>query len=256
MISIKNVSKTYKDFTAVDNLNIEIKDGSILGLVGPNGAGKTTTISMIIGIKDPSEGSISINGKTIKDNTMEVKKQIGYVSDDENKFLSLRAIEYLNFVADMYKVSEEERKKQILGLAERFDILNDLNTRMDKFSKGMKQKIMIISSLIHSPKVWILDEPFNGLDPQITYELKLFMREYASKGNIILLSSHILEIVENLCDEVILIKKGKTLFFGKLCELKNKFNNSYDLEKIYMEVFKDDKAKTNSSKTISLSHKD
>jgi ABC-2 type transport system ATP-binding protein len=159
-------------------------------------------------------------------------------------------------VADMYKVSEEERKKQILGLAERFDILNDLNTRMDKFSKGMKQKIMIISSLIHSPKVWILDEPFNGLDPQITYELKLFMREYASKGNIILLSSHILEIVENLCDEVILIKKGKTLFFGKLSELKNKFNNSYDLEKIYMEVFKDDKAKTNSTKTISLSHKD
>ncbi|QAA34354.1 ABC transporter ATP-binding protein [Clostridium manihotivorum] len=256
MICIKNVSKRYKDFTAVDNLNIEIKDGSILGLVGPNGAGKTTTISMLIGIKDPSEGSISINGKTIKDSAMEVKRQIGYVSDDENKFLSLKAIEYLNFVADMYKVSEEERKKQILGLAERFDILNDLNTRMDKFSKGMKQKIMIISSLIHSPKVWILDEPFNGLDPQITYELKLFMKEYASKGNIILLSSHILEIVENLCDEVILIKKGKTLFFGKLSELKNKFNNSYDLEKIYMEVFRDDTIKTNSSKTISLSYKD
>ncbi|MBK1810726.1 ABC transporter ATP-binding protein [Clostridium sp. YIM B02505] len=237
MICIENVSKKYKDFTAVDKLNIEIKDGSIVGLIGPNGAGKTTTISMLIGIIDPSEGSIIINGSSIKDKPMEIKKQIGYVSDDENKFLSLKAIEYLNFVADMYKVSEDERRKQILSLSKRFDILDHLNTRMDKFSKGMKQKIMIIASLIHSPKFWILDEPFNGLDPQTAYELKMFMREYASKGNIVLLSSHILEIVENLCDEVILIKKGKNIFFGELSDLKDRFRNGYTLEKIYMEVF-------------------
>lgn len=172
MIFIENVTKKYNDFTAVDNLNIEIKDGNIVGLIGPNGAGKTTTISMIIGILDVSEGDIIINGNSIKNTPIEIKKQIGYVSDDENQLLSLKAIEYLNFVANMYKVSEAERKKQILSLSERFDIQNDLNTRMDKFSKGMKQKIMIIASLIHSPKVWILDEPFTGLDPKTSYKLK------------------------------------------------------------------------------------
>lgn len=253
MISIENVTKKYKDFTAVDNLNIKIKDGSIVGLIGPNGAGKTTTISMMIGILDMYDGNIIINGDSIKDKPMEIKKQIGYVSDDENQLLSLKAIEYLNFVADMYKVSEAERRKQILSLSERFDIQNDLNTRMDKFSKGMKQKIMIIASLIHSPKVWILDEPFTGLDPKISYELKMFMKEYASKGNIILLSSHILEIVENLCDEVILIKKGKTLYFGDLIQLKEKYNNAYTLEEIYMKVFEDEK--TSNSKRISFSNK-
>lgn len=241
MISINHVSKKYNDFTAVDDLNIEIKNGSIVGLIGPNGAGKTTTISMIIGINDMTKGDIFINGTSIKDKPIDIKEQIGYVSDDENKFLSLKAIEYLNFAADMYRVPEAERKKQILSLSERFSIKNDLNTRMDKFSKGMKQKIMIIASLIHSPKVWILDEPFSGLDPKASYELKMFMKEYAKKGNIVLLSSHILEIVENLCDKVILIKKGKTLYFGDLKKLKEKYNNEYSLEKIYLEVFEDDR---------------
>ncbi|MDD3225018.1 MAG: ABC transporter ATP-binding protein [Clostridium sp.] len=249
MVSIENVTKRYNNFTAVDNLNIKVNDGSIVGLIGPNGAGKTTTISMIIGINDITEGNIIINGNSIKDKPMEIKKQIGYVSDDENKLLSLKAIEYLNFVSDMYKVSETERKSQILNLSERFNIQNDLNTRMDKFSKGMKQKIMIIASLIHSPKVWILDEPFNGLDPKAVYELKMFMKEYAAKGNIVLLSSHILDIVENLCSEIILIKNGKTLYFGDLKKLKEKFNNTDSLEKIYMEMFKDE------TKRISLSHK-
>lgn len=237
MISIQNVTKKYKDFTAVDNMNIEISDGKIVGLIGPNGAGKTTTISMMLGIVDMTEGEITINNSSIKDNPIEVKKQVGYVSDDANQLLSLKAIEYLNFVADMYKVSKEERKSQILDLSERFNILNDLNTRMDKFSKGMKQKIMVIASLIHSPKVWILDEPFDGLDPAISFELKTFMKEYADKGNIILLSSHILEIVENLCDEVILINKGKTLYFGSIDELKEQYNSSYTLEQIYLEMF-------------------
>ena len=237
MISIEHVSKKYKDFKAVDDININIKDGSVVALVGPNGAGKTTTISMIIGLIDMTEGNISVNGKSVKENLFDIKKQIGYVSDDENKFLSLKAIEYLNFAADMYRVPEKERRERILELSERFSIQKDLNTRMDKFSKGMKQKIMIIASLIHSPKVWILDEPFTGLDPAASYELKTFMREYAEKGNIVLLSSHILEIVENLCDQVILIKKGKILYYGDIKELKSKFNDSCTLEKIYMEVF-------------------
>ena len=241
MISIENVTKRYKNFTAVDDLNIKIEEGKIVGLIGPNGAGKTTTISMIIGITDISEGDISINNISIKEKPIDVKKQIGYVSDDENQLLSLKAIEYLNFVADMYKVPEDERKKRILDLSERFSIKDELNNRMDKFSKGMKQKIMVIASLLHTPKVWILDEPFDGLDPKTSYELKVFMREYAEKGNTIILSSHILQIVENLCDEVILIKKGKSLYFGNLKDLKERFGSRYNLEEIYMEMFEDKK---------------
>ncbi|MCI1476943.1 MAG: ABC transporter ATP-binding protein [Clostridium beijerinckii] len=240
MISIENVSKKYKNFTAINNLNLKISNSSIIGLIGPNGAGKTTTISMLIGLLDVSEGDIIINDISIKDRPIDVKKQIGYVSDDENQLLCLKAIEYLNFVSDMYKVSESERRKQILNLSERFNIQNNLDTRMDKFSKGMKQKIMVIASLIHSPKVWILDEPFTGLDPQTSYELKMFMKEYAAKGNTIILSSHILEIVENLCDKIILIDKGKTLYYGELIKLKAKFNTKYTLEEIYMEVFKNE----------------
>jgi ABC-2 type transport system ATP-binding protein len=240
MISIENVSKKYKEFKAVDNLNIKIDDGSVTALVGPNGAGKSTTINMIIGTKDITEGNVGINGFYVKESLIDIKKQIGYVSDDENKFLKLKAIEYLNFVSDMYGVSEEERRMQILTLSQRFSIQNDLNTMMDKFSKGMKQKIMIIASLIHRPKVWILDEPFTGLDPETSYELKTFMREYANKGNIVVLSSHILEIVENLCDKVLLIKKGKTLYYGDMKELKERYNNRKTLEEIYMEVFRDE----------------
>ncbi|MDS0527556.1 ABC transporter ATP-binding protein [Clostridium sp. SHJSY1] len=241
MISMENVSKKYKDFKAVDNLDIKIEDGNIVALVGPNGAGKSTTINMLIGTIDMTEGSININGLSVEENSIDIKKQIGYVSDDENKFLKLKAIEYLNFVADMYGISEEERKERILSLSVRFNIQNDLNTVMDKFSKGMKQKIMIISSLIHKPKVWILDEPFTGLDPTTSYELKTFMREYANKGNIVILSSHILEIVENLCDKVLLIKKGKTLYYGDMQELKEKYSSKHTLEEIYMEVFRDEK---------------
>lgn len=241
MISIENVSKKYKEFKAVDNLNIQIENGSVVALVGPNGAGKSTTINMMIGTIDMTEGSVNINGLSVEENSIDIKRQIGYVSDDENKFLKLKAIEYLNFVADMYGISEEGRKEEILSLSERFSIQNDLNTMMDKFSKGMKQKIMIISSLIHKPKVWILDEPFTGLDPTTSYELKTFMREYASKGNIVVLSSHILEIVENLCDIVLLIKKGKTLYYGDMKELKEMYINKHTLEEIYMEVFKDEK---------------
>lgn len=241
MISIEHVSKKYQDFKAVDDINVNIKDGSVVALIGPNGAGKTTTISMIIGLIDMTEGNIIVNGNSVKQDLLDIKKQIGYVSDDQNKFLSLKAIEYLNFVADMYRVTKEERNRQILSLSERFNIYNDLNTRMDKFSKGMKQKIMIIASLIHSPKIWILDEPFTGLDPKTSYELKTLMKEYAGKGNIVILSSHILEIIENLCDEVILINKGKTLYCGDIKELKSKFNGGSTLEEIYMEVFEDER---------------
>ena len=153
MIILKDVSKKYKEFLAVDNLNIEIEDGDIVALVGPNGAGKSSTINMMIGTSIISEGEISINGMSVDSDLDKIKRQIGYVSDDENKFLKLKAIEYLNFVCDMYDISQKERRDRILTLSRRFNIEKDLNTMMDKFSKGMKQKIMIIASLLHMPKV-------------------------------------------------------------------------------------------------------
>ena len=248
MIILKNVSKKYKDFLAVDNLNIEVEDGNIVALVGPNGAGKSSTINMLIGTSIISEGEISINGLSVERDLDKIKRQIGYVSDDENKFLKLKAIEYLNFVCDMYDISEKERRDRILTLSKKFNIEKDLNTMMDKFSKGMKQKIMIIASLLHMPKVWILDEPFTGLDPATSHELKNYMKEYAEKGNIVILSSHILEIVENLCNKVLLIKKGKTLYYGSLSDLKKKYRLKTNLEEIYMEVFEDEEVNSFSKK--------
>lgn len=241
MISINNVTKKYGDFKAVDNLNLTINDGDVVALVGPNGAGKSSTINMILGINEITEGDININGFSVEEDSIERKKQIGYVSDDENKFLKLKAIEYLNFVADMYDIPKSKRQEQILTLSKRFNIEDSLDIMMDKFSKGMKQKIMIIASLIHKPKVWILDEPFTGLDPATSYELKTFMKEYANLGNIVVLSSHILDIVENLCDKVLLIKNGKNLYYGDISKLKENYPNKHSLEEIYMEVFENEK---------------
>ena len=248
MISINNVTKKYGDFKAVDNLNLTINDGDVVALVGPNGAGKSSTINMILGINEITEGDININGFSLEEDSIERKKQIGYVSDDENKFLKLKAIEYLNFVSDMYGISKSERQEQILTLSKRFSIEDSLDIMMDKFSKGMKQKIMIIASLIHKPKVWILDEPFTGLDPATSYELKTFMREYANEGNIVVLSSHILDIVENLCDKVLLIKKGKNLYYGDISQLKEEYGKKHTLEEVYMEVFENEKVNSFSKK--------
>ncbi|MEF9952395.1 MAG: ABC transporter ATP-binding protein [Clostridium sp.] len=238
MIKLINITKKYGEVYAVKNMNLHIQSGKILGLIGPNGAGKSTTIGMIIGTVDQTEGDILVRGTSIRDNIRAAKGQIGYVSDDENQTLSLKAIEYLNFVGDMYRVSQEDRKERILELSETFKIRDRLGERLDSFSKGMKQKIMIIASLIHNPPIWILDEPFNGLDPEIAYTLKTFMREYANRGNTILLSSHILEILEGICDEVLLIKKGETIFSGSLDNLREKFSSRYTLEDIYIEIFK------------------
>ncbi|MEF9953583.1 MAG: ABC transporter ATP-binding protein, partial [Clostridium sp.] len=232
-----------KNYVAVNNLDLSIESGCIVGLIGPNGAGKTTIINMLMGIIEPTEGCITINNLNIINSPYEVKMLLGYVSDDENKFLSLKALEYLNFVSDMYELSSEVRKERIETLSKRFSIFNELNMRMDKFSKGMKQKIMIIASLMHSPRVWVLDEPFDGLDPEISYDLKVFMKEYSSLGNTIILSSHILEIVENLCDKIILIKKGNTLYYGDLSKLKNRYGNKKSLEEIYIDMFSDAKSR-------------
>ena len=177
MIEIKNISKKYKkDKKVIDNLNLKINDGEIFGFLGPNGAGKTTTIKMMTGILEIDEGDILIDNKSIIKDPIEAKKQMGLVPDNPDVFLKLKGIEYLNFIADVYDVSTEDRIKKIEELAEKFEIINVLNNKIESYSHGMRQKLIIIGTLLHNPRNWILDEPMTGLDPKSSFELKIRMK--------------------------------------------------------------------------------
>ena len=241
MIEIKNISKSYiKGVKTIDNLNLEIKDGEILGFLGPNGAGKTTLIKMMTGILGIDEGDILIDGKSIKDEPYEAKKNIGLIPDSPDMFLNLKGIEYLNFIGDIYQIENSERIKKIKELSEKFDMYDALNEKIESYSHGMRQKIIIIGVLLHEPKNWILDEPITGLDPKAIYDLKIMMKEYAKKGNVVFFSTHILEVAENLCDRVVIINKGKILFLGNINELKEKMKENTSLEELFMEIIEDD----------------
>ena len=221
MIEIKNVSKSYKkDRKVIDDISLKIKDGEIFGFIGPNGAGKTTTIKMITGILDIDEGDIYIEGISIKENPIEAKKLFGFVPDNPDMFLKLTGIEYLNFIADMYEVSTENRIERINNLAKDFEMDKVLNNKIQSYSHGMRQKIIIIGELIHEPKNWILDEPLTGLDPRSSYDLKKLMREHSNSGKTVFFSTHVLEVAEKLCDRVGIIVKGKIIFVGTLEELR------------------------------------
>ena len=237
MISLKEVNKEYtQGVKAVDNLNLEIKDGEIFGILGPNEAGKTTTISMITGITEPTMGEIKINNIDISKNPVEAKMQFGYVPDSPDMFLRYKGIEYLNFMGDVYNVSESAREERIKDLAKRFGMTNALGDKIQSYSHGMRQKIIIMGVLIHKPSIWILDEPLTGLDPKSSYILKEMMREHASEGNTVLFSTHVLEVAEKLCDRVGIIKKGKLIFVGTLEELKEEFKGDESLEKMFLEI--------------------
>ena len=184
MIEIKNISKSYKKGKKViDNINLEIKNGEIFGFLGPNGAGKTTTIKMITGILEIDEGDILIDGKSIKKYPIEAKKSFGLVPDNPDMFLKLNGIEYLNFISDVYEISEEERIEKINRLSEEFEMNTVLNNKIQSYSHGMRQKIIIMGVLLHEPKNLILDEPMTGLDPKSSFDLKHIMREHANKNN-------------------------------------------------------------------------
>ena len=207
MIKFKNVTKVYnKTIKAVNNVSFEVRGGEIVGFTGPNGSGKTTTIKMLTGILPPDSGKIKINGFDIKKNMIQAKSSIGYIADSPDMFLRLKGIEFLNFIADVYKVSDDDRKKRVSELAERFELTDALSSPMMSYSHGMRQKLMVIAALVHNPPVWILDEPMTGLDPKSSYELKEMMREHAKKGNAVFFSTHVLEVAEKLCDKVIIIK--------------------------------------------------
>jgi ABC-2 type transport system ATP-binding protein len=237
MIEFINVGKSYSESKkAVDNLNLTVDDGKIFGFLGPNGAGKTTTIKMVTGVLRPDAGEIRINGINVVQEPLEAKKQFGYVPDSPDVFLRLKGIEYLNFMADIYEVPENVRTERIVGLSASYDMQNALNDRIQSYSHGMRQKIVIIGALLHNPAVWILDEPLTGLDPKSAFTLKQMMREHADKGRTVFFSTHVLEVAEKLCDGVAIINKGKILFSGTMEELKEHFKANESLEKIFLEI--------------------
>ena len=237
MIEIKNISKEYKkNKKVINDINLEIKDGEIFGFLGPNGAGKTTTIKMITGILEIDKGDILIDGKSIKKEPIEAKKQIGLVPDNPDVFLKLKGIEYLNFMADIYEVSTQDRVKRIKELSEKFEINNVLNNKIESYSHGMRQKLIIIGVLLHNPKNWILDEPMTGLDPKSSFELKNMMREHANQKNTVFFSTHILDVAERLCDRIGIIDNGKLLFVGTYEDLKKELKENKSLEELFMEI--------------------
>lgn len=237
MIEILNVTKSYNNTNnAVDKVNLTINNGEIFGFLGPNGAGKTTTIKMITGVVSPTEGDIKINNISITKNPLEAKKQFAYVPDSPDMFLRLKGIEYLNFMADVYGISKEERKNKITDLSKRFDMEGVLGDQIQTYSHGMRQKIVVMGALIHNPEVWILDEPLTGLDPKSAYVLKEMMREHADAGKTVFFSTHVLEVAEKVCDRVAIINKGKLLFCGTLEEMKEHFKNNESLEEMFLEM--------------------
>jgi len=237
MISIHEISESYDQKTqAVESLSLEIYDNEIFGFLGPNGAGKTTSLKMISGLLLPDHGSIKVNGIDVVAEPLEAKKNLSFVSDDPNVFLRLKGIEYLRFLADVYEVAEDVRVEHIKDLSHRFGMSNVLDQKIQSYSHGMRQKIVLIGALIHNPPTWVLDEPMTGLDPSSSYQLKNMMREHADKGNTVLFSTHVLDVAEKVCDRLGVIAEGKLLFVGTMAELREKHQDDSSLESIFLEM--------------------
>ncbi len=238
MIKIEHVSKTFnKDNTVIDDVTLDLEEGKIIGFIGLNGAGKTTLIKMMTGILKPDTGKILINDKDIVKEPVEAKEMIGYMADSPDMFLRLTGIEYLHLISDVYKVPKEKRAKRIKELSSKFHLEDVLDKPMQGYSHGTRQKMMVMGALVHEPKVWILDEPLIGLDPQSSILLKEMMREHANKNNIVFFSTHVLEIAEKLCDQIAIINKGKIIYYGTLDELRKQYKKK-DLDELFMEVIK------------------
>ena len=232
MIEIKNVTKKYGDKVAIDNISFKINDGDIFAFIGHNGAGKTTLIKSIVGIHDFDEGDILIDGISIKENPVKCKKLMAFVPDNPETYEHMKAIDYINFICDMYEIPKETRIKNIKKYAKLFEMEDKLNDTIDSYSHGMKQKIVLISALAHDPKILIMDEPFVGLDPKAVYDIKEVLNEMVKKGKIVFYSTHILDVAEKLCKRVAIIKNGKLIKSGNMKEIKG----DKSLEKVFMEL--------------------
>lgn len=233
MIEIKNVSKTYNGKKKVlKNISFKIEGGEIFAFIGHNGAGKTTMIKCIMGILDFEEGDILVDNKSIKEEPLECKRIMAYVADNPDLYENMKAIDFINFICDMYEVSEDIRRENTLKYAKIFEIEDKLNDDISSFSHGMKQKIALIAALAHNPKVLIMDEPFVGLDPKAVYDMKEIMRDMTKNGKTIFFSTHILDVAEKLCDRVAIIKDGTIVKVGKMKDIKG----DESLEQVFLEL--------------------
>lgn len=232
MLEIKNLTKKYNNKKAVDNLTLTINDGEIFGFIGHNGAGKTSTIKCCVGILTFDDGEILIDGLSIAKNPVECKRKIAYIPDNPDLYEQLTGIQYLNFIADIYEIDKEKRKEQIKKYSDIFELANNLPDIISTYSHGMKQKLALISAFIREPKILILDEPFVGLDPKSSHEVKKIMQQMCDEGKSVFFSTHVLEVVEKICDKIAIIKDGKLIAFGKTNDVKG----DKSLEDVFLEL--------------------
>ncbi|MGV2804773.1 ATP-binding cassette domain-containing protein [Clostridium perfringens] len=237
MLVLENINKSYGNKVILEDINLIIPKGKMVCLLGKNGVGKSTLIKIITGISLQDKGISKISGYSITDNPIDYKLKFGYVSDNYNNFLNLTGLEYLNFICDIYDIEENLAKSNINKLSEYLDIKNDLNQRICKYSKGMKQKIMIIGAIIHMPELLILDEPFNGLDPESVYKVKKILKKFVKEENkTVLFSTHILEVAENLSDIVLILNNKKIISNLDMTKLLK--DETFHLEKLFLELTK------------------
>ena len=232
MLRIENLTKIYTDKKAVDSLSLHIESGDIYGFIGHNGAGKTTTIKACCGILNFNEGEIYIDGVSIKKSPIECKKKFAYIPDNPDLYEFMTGIKFLNFICDVYSIPKSERNTKIEKYANEFGIYDNLNQPINSYSHGMKQKLAIISALVRSPKLLILDEPFVGLDPKASHILKNYMAELCDRGGAIFFSTHVLDVAEKLCNKIAIIKDGKLIVSGKTADVKG----NASLESVFLEL--------------------
>lgn len=232
MLTIEGLTKRYGAKTAVDHLSLHIKPGEIYGFIGHNGAGKTTTIKSCCGILNFDAGEILVKGMSMKKQPLDCKKIMAYIPDNPDLYEFMRGIGYLNFIADIYGVGQEERKERIRRYGQMFEIADDLGELISAYSHGMKQKLALMSALIHEPQLLIMDEPFVGLDPKATHQVKTLMRDICRQGGAIFFSTHVLEVAEKLCDEIAIIKQGKLIKSGPTDEVIG----DESLETVFLEL--------------------
>ncbi len=232
MLRIEHLTKTFGDKKAVDDLSLHIAPGEIYGFIGHNGAGKTTTLRSAVGIQHFDSGEIYINGSSIKQDPMACKRQMAYIPDNPDLYEFMTGIQYLNFIADIFGVSAEDRQTRIREYADRFSLTADLAQPVAAYSHGMKQKLAIISAWIHAPRLIMMDEPFVGLDPSAAFLLKEMMRELCDQGGAIFFSTHVLEVAERLCDKIAIIKEGRLIRSGTMEEVKG----DESLESVFLEL--------------------
>ena len=233
MLEIKNYSKSYGEGKkAADNVTLTVESGDIYGFIGHNGAGKSTTIRAVVGVLDFTEGEITIDGHSVKDEPMACKRVTAYIPDNPDLYENLTGIQYLNFVADVFGLSASEREESIRKYADLFEITDALGDLIGSYSHGMKQKVAIISALIHNPRLLVLDEPFVGLDPKASFTLKEIMHDMCRQGTAVFFSTHVLDVAETLCNKVAIIKHGRIIASGTMEEL----TEGHSLEEAFLEA--------------------